>query len=172
MVTIMTENCNSISQEIYDEYVNNINIFSITCECGCTGSMRKHGHYIRCVRFKGERIKLSIQRIRCEKCGQTHALLISIIVPYSQITLEDHIQIIVHQSSKEELESILVDNSRIDDSEVYRIIANFKNHWLQRLLATGLDILSASITEVCIRLYRKQFMQIHLGKVICFCSPT
>lgn len=173
MVTIMAEKCNSLSQEIYDEYVENVNIYSVTCQhCKCTGTMKRYGFYERRVRFKGKVVKIRIQRICCKECGHTHALLLSIMVPYSQIPLEDQIQIIVHRESSEELEKILIDNSLIDDSEVRRIIVNFDCHWLQPLLSTGLGLLSKSLTKTCIRLYTRQFMQIHQGNVICFLPAT
>lgn len=164
MVTIKTEKINIISQNIYDSYVENINIFAITCTCGCKGAMKKYGHYTRSVRFKGCKITLCIQRIRCSVCGRTHSILLSVIVPYSQIPLADQIQIVLHRSSREMIEKILGGNYLIDDSEVYRILRNYDSYWLNRLIAAGVDMLSEHITERCIELYGRQFMQIHLGK--------
>lgn len=62
--------------------------------CGEVGSLRRWGHYLRhlvyvtgCVHgrdgLKTHETVVRVQRVRCSKCGRTHALLWCGIVPYS-----------------------------------------------------------------------------------------
>ncbi|WP_434084494.1 DUF6431 domain-containing protein [Lacrimispora xylanisolvens] len=53
-----------------------------------------HGYYHRSIKSEESVIRLHICRVKCSYCGTTHALLLSSIVPYSQISLSDQVSII------------------------------------------------------------------------------
>ena len=150
MILISTKKFNNFSQENYDKTVSSINLYSVKCTCGCFGCLEKHGHYTRSVRFKSMRIRILVQRVRCKICGRTHAILLSFFVPYSQIPLDDQINIIIYSENKAERDKILEENNLIDDCEVYRIIANFKKHWKERLLSLETTFNDDVLTKKCI----------------------
>ena len=94
MITIPIENCNSFSQKIYDDYVFDLQIHLIKCKCGHCGSLIFYGHYTRSLKLLGLVFSLVIQRVKCNFCGRTHAIIPSLIVPYSQIPREDQQEIL------------------------------------------------------------------------------
>lgn len=93
MITIETEICNPISQTFYDDTVLSLDLNLITCTCGHTGCLVWYGSYTRKLRLEDQVISLKIARVFCNSCHHTHALLLSSIVPYSQISLEVHASI-------------------------------------------------------------------------------
>lgn len=90
MITVITEECNEISQEFYDNTMDSIQTCQFKCSCGHCGCLVGHGSYIRSVKTALGKIPLVIRRVQCRLCHATHALLPSAIVPYSQISLSDH----------------------------------------------------------------------------------
>ena len=172
MVNVFIKKNNIFSQDSYDEIIDGINFNAVNCTCGNIGCLQKYGHYRRTVRYKSMRITIIIQRVICTICGRTHAVLLSCFVPYSQIPLEDQIQIIISRDDKSKRQAVLDENILIDDCEVYRIISNFKQHWEQRLLSLAVNITDESLSAVCILSFFRQFMQIHQGKNSLFILPT
>lgn len=57
-------------------------VFPVTC--GCSGACIRYGSYRRHVKTDGRKLTLQIQRVLCQNCGRSHALLPSALVPYSQ----------------------------------------------------------------------------------------
>lgn len=86
MVSLISLHCNkdilfTYNQSDYDEDIHAINIYSIECPCcGAVGFFSFHAYYFR--HFSNSSTMLKIQRIRCQKCKSTHALLPEIIIPY------------------------------------------------------------------------------------------
>lgn len=159
MVAIFVKDCNTISQEIYDRTINNINFSSLKCTCGHTGCLTRHAYYTRTVRFKSAAVVLTILRVKCKQCGKTHAVLLSSIVPYSQIPLEDQINIIQCYEKGEKYSHVLDENFLIDPREIYLIIQKYLKHWKQRLMSEGISI-CREISIQCFLFFRRQFMQI------------
>ena len=167
MITVLIKKSNTFSQNFYDSIVNNINFCSVTCTCGHTGCLTKHGYYKRSFRFKSHNYTIFILRMKCSQCGHTHAILLSIMVPYSQIPLEDQISIIDAYESGGNIMSVVDENCLIEPQEVYKIIQKYTKLWKQRLLSEALK-LTESITRDCFAAFSMQFMQIRrrLGKLI------
>lgn len=87
MITIKTENYNHISQDFYNKIIDSLDLTLISCTCGHSGSLIRHGSYKRKIPLKDRIITLTVVRVYCKHCGHTHALLLSSFVPYSQIPL-------------------------------------------------------------------------------------
>ena len=171
MVTVRTKNFNTFSQENYDAIVARVQLHQITCTCGHCGSMRKYGHYSRTVWFLGYLISLVIQRIQCQHCGKTHAILLDILIPYSRIPLEDHRQIVVACEAGEDTEPIQEANYYIEDSMVRHIHRQYCRHWKQKLLSENISLL-CDLTLECFRCFGRQFMQIRCTPNILFSPST
>ena len=90
MITVITEECNEISQKLYDTAMDSIQTCQLECSCGHCGCLVGHGGYTRYVKTSMGKIPLAIRRVQCSLCNATHALLLSGIVPYSQVPLSDH----------------------------------------------------------------------------------
>ena len=70
------------NQDSYDSDIRCLNYATIKCpKCGAVGFFHNHGRYSRYL-FNNSDELINIQRIRCEKCLSTHALLPDVIVPY------------------------------------------------------------------------------------------
>ena len=95
MITIKTENYNHISQDFYNKIIDSLDLTLISCTCGHSGSLIRHGSYKRKIPLKDRIITLTVVRVYCKHCGHTHALLLSSFVPYSQIPLTVHISSIL-----------------------------------------------------------------------------
>lgn len=160
MITVIFEECNDFSQDDYDRRIADLPLHRIQCTCGMFGCLIRFGHYKRSVKFKSSLIRLSVQRVFCTHCMVSHALLPSILVPYSQIPLHDQQQILLRSERGLPVDPVMDENLLVDENNVKYIIRQFKKHWRQRLLSASLDLLG-DLTDACISLYSRQFMQIH-----------
>ena len=173
MITVITEECNEISQEFYDDTMDSLQICQLTCSCGHCGCLVGHGHYTRSVKTALGKIPLTVRRLRCGLCHATHALLPSGIVPYSQVPLTDHASIAsFYEDGKDSME-VMVTNPELSPSQVFYILSLYIRFWRQRLLSERLPLSPAySLTQPCIRLFGRQFMQIKKTRNILFVPPT
>ena len=89
MITIFAGNCNQISQSFYDSVIFDLPLHQLTCSCGHSACLSIHGYYRRAVKLPSGTVRLRDCRVKCSECGNTHALLLSSMVPYSQVTLPD-----------------------------------------------------------------------------------
>ena len=70
------------TQDSYDSDIRYLNYATVKCpECGAVGFFHNHGRYPRYL-FNNSDELIRVQRVRCEKCLSTHALLPDVIVPY------------------------------------------------------------------------------------------
>ena len=160
MITYITEKLNTMNQEIYDKCIDSL-LFqrhTIKCSCGHSGCLIIHGNYNRTLKTPFGSIVLRILRFLCKECGKTHALLPDIIVPYSQISVHEHV-LIIKADTTEECESIMENNTLIDESNISYIKSQFKKYWKQRLLAQNIAFDEMLISS-CFHSYGRQFMQI------------
>lgn len=171
MITVLFEDCNTFSQDIYDQAIHAIQLHTVECTCGKKGCLVFYGHYKRHLKYRSEDILLKVQRVLCNECGQTHALLLSEIVPYSQIPLEDQQEILECTENSRSPETILDRNLLIDENNVKYIVRQYKRHWKQRLLSIG-KTLRDRLTVPCLHTFGRQFMQIHRTGNILFVPPT
>lgn len=70
------------SNDNYHDDVKKINYLLLVCpKCKTVGLFHRHAFYNRYL-FNNTEEYITIQRVRCESCGSTHALLPDIIIPY------------------------------------------------------------------------------------------
>lgn len=173
MITILTDNCNPISQILYNNILNTLEQHQLTCTCGHSGCLSVHGYYNRRIKFETSFISLRIRRMICSICKTTHAILLSSIVPYSQISLPDQVAILGCHERSENFASIMQMHPSIDESNIRRVIRQYLCHWLERLLSASLFLCSTKdFVERCFSNFNRQFMQIKRTPNILFFKPT
>lgn len=162
MITIISDNINTFNEISYNKFLDTINYHQLSCSCGMSGCLNKHGHYNRSIKTSDGIITLSILRVKCKHCGKTHAIFPQVIVPYSQILLNDHISIITAYITKASFEPIMMANENIDESNIGYIIGKYLRHWKERIVTIGLSITDdiVFLSKQCIRTFKRQFMQI------------
>lgn len=157
MIIVKTDYDNPITQENYDETVNSIDKEVIKCEnCGHVG-FSKHGSYKRHIKTKNNRISLYIIRFICPECGKTHAVLLSSIIPWSQISLKNTIEIIKLKTEKE-FNKFLDEHISFFIEDIRNVRKRFKKYWKERIISSRID-LDETIFENCIHIFKRQFMQ-------------
>lgn len=98
---------NPLNQKDYDDILSSIQFHQLTCTCGHSACLSVHGYYLRGLKTPDGIIRLRICRLRCHECRRTHALLPSLIVPYSQVSAPDQADIIHFFPDKHALRSLL-----------------------------------------------------------------
>jgi len=171
MITIFSPKIKGFCQKNYNEIIDNLQFHSITCTCGQTGQLIKHGYYTRSIKTPVGLINLKILRVKCKCCKKTHAVLLDFIVPYSRISLKDHLLIIKSYENKQSYDPIMLSNPYIDEGNIAYVIKQYINHWKQRLLAFGL-IINKCIVKNCFSVFKRQFMQIKRCLNILFLETT
>ena len=153
----------SLTQNNYDKFLDSLNFASLECSsCTCSGNCTRHAFYVRNIITEVGKIPLKILRVKCGRCKTTHAILPEGIVPYSQILLEDQIEIITQYEEGVPPHRIVVSNPEIDTWIVVYVIKGYLNHWLMRLLSGSIS-LALEIRELicsCFKHHDRQFMQI------------
>ena len=164
MITIFVQDCNLISQSFYDSVINRIQFHQLTCSCGHSACMTIHGYYHRTIKLPLGPLQLRVCRVRCSECGKTHALLLSSIVPYSQIRTCDQQQICIAFERHFSTSSVCDSNPEIDENNIKSVIRNYRRRWREMLYSLRIS-LSQLIPLICscFALYSAQFMQIHSG---------
>ncbi len=158
MITLNVEKENiELTQELYDTIIRKIDIHSLGCTCG-RHDMVVHSYYSRQVRTESGVIKLDILRVKCKECGKTHAVLLSLIVPYQSVELEIQIQII----KDEDIEALTVNNEAIDEQLVYRIRKRFKTKYKKWMSLNKLSFLD-DLVKLAFRDFKSNYMQISKG---------
>ena len=114
MITILVEDCDHISQNIYDSFIHTMRLHQLTCSCGHSSCLTIHGYYRRNIRDEHSSSILRILRLRCSECGATHAILLSSIVPYSQISFS--VQVNIAEKYDSHLDTVSVCESNPDIS--------------------------------------------------------
>ena len=173
MITIETGFCNPISQSFYDNTVLALDLNLITCTCGHTGCLVWYGSYTRKLRQEDQVISLRISRVFCSSCHHTHALLLSPIVPYSQIPLKVQAAIAQCYEESSGYRQILEEQSCIDENTVSSIIRSFRRHFRERLRSFSVPLFPpAGLVRSCFACFSRSFMQIKNTRNKLFCPPT
>ena len=173
MITLFVEEYNHLTPNFYNNLIANLQFNRITCTCGHSGCLTIHGYYIRHLKTMEGKLPFRICRVICSCCHHTHALLPSSIVPYSQISMKDHVAILSCHESKGRLNKLIDKNPTIDESNCRYIIRCFLKHWKQRLLSEQISISdTANLVCNCFRTFFRQFMQIHCTSNILFINTT
>lgn len=171
MITVLFPSDKPFSDVLYYTFLQNLNLFLIECTCHKKGCLIFYGWYTRKVKLPTELLTLSVQRVRCKECGKTHALIPSLLVPYSQITLKDQQDILILAENGLPPADVMERNTLIDENHVRYIIRQYKKHWKERLLSISLAIRD-SLVIPCLSAFSRQFMQIHKTPNILFKPPT
>lgn len=173
MITIKTENHNHISQDFYNHTINSLDLALIPCCCGHSGCLIRYGSYQRKVRLNEEVCILSITRVYCKSCGHTHALLLSPMVPYSQLPLSVQISIIDAYERGSGFKHILERQLCIDENNIKSVLQSYRSHWRERLRCAILSLSDErSLVAGCFYHFSRQFMQIKTTRNKLFILPT
>ncbi len=173
MITIFVEDYNPITQTFYNNLINSLQLHRLTCTCGHAACLSIHGYYTRFLKKPEGRISFRICRVICSCCHHTHALLPSFMVPYSQISMNEQVEVISAHEAKEGLENLMDRNPSIDESNCRYIIRSFLRHWKQRLLSEKITLSDkAVLCRDCFSSFARQFMQIHCTPNILFLNTT
>jgi len=173
MITLSVDICNPISQKIYNDIISSLQFHQLSCPCGHSGCLIGHGYYNRYIKADGNKVSLKICRVKCKICNTTHALLLASIVPYSQISLEDQIDIVSSYTQSEEGSSVMERNSLIDENNIKSIIRQYRQHWQQRLISEKIPLSPVfDLVKQCFSFLNRQFMQIKCTPNILFLRPT
>lgn len=174
MITLFLYNYKSLSQESYNDLIDQLAIYRIQCSCQCRGSLIRHGFYSRTLKGVAGTFRLRILRVKCTRCGRTHALLPAELVPYSQVSLSCQMAILRHKVGSSEMTFIQDSNPDLDEGCVSRIRRKFRRYWAERLNAERLNVHMDpwDLVRRCFAAYRKQFLQIRaVVNLLCF-VPT
>ena len=173
MITIFVEENNPLTQNFYNNLINNLQFHTLTCTCGHSACLSIHGYYTRSLKTPEGKIPLRICCVICSCCHRTHALLPSSIVPYSQVSTKEHIDIITSYENRKGWESLMNHNPYIDENNCRHIIRTFLGHWKQRLLSGKISLSRMTLLiRDCFSTFSRQFMQIHCTPNILFMNTT
>lgn len=174
MITVTTKECNTFSQDYYNSVIYSLPFHQLTCSCGHRGCLTWHAYYHRTVKFAdGSKLDLKVLRVRCSECGATHAILLSSIVPYSQIPLSVHLDAIeAHENSDGPL-AACTENGSIDENNIKQIIRTYRRYWRQKLLSERIPRSpTRGLVTACFAFYSAQFMQIRSTFNTLYVRPT
>lgn len=173
MITFQTEYCNPISQDFYDNTIFSIDLTLLPCTCGRSGCLIWYGSYSRGLRLGDSFLRLRVARVFCTSCGHSHALLLSQIVPYSQIPLPVHAAAAQAYEDASGYRDILACQPLIDENTISSIIRSYRRHWRQRLISAQLCLSPLrQLVRNCFALFSRPFMQIKSTPNKLFLSPT
>lgn len=173
MITIFEDFCNPISQDSYNKTINSLQFHQLTCTCGHSACLTIHGYYNRDVKSEVHSLTLHICRVKCIYCNKTHALVPSFIVPYSQVSFSDQVDIISSYENSRDYTEIMANTPSIDENCIHSIIRRYILHWLQRILSPKLSISNSfTFIQLCFSHFSRQLMQIKRTPNILFLTPT
>lgn len=173
MITIETENYNHISQDFYDKTINSLNLNQVSCTCGLSGCLTFYGSYKRKVQLPDEILILTVARVYCSACGHTHALLLSSIVPYSQIPAAVQADAIIAAVEGTSIGSVLEIQCCVDESNLRSVIRAYRLHWKERLLSESIPVTPVHLlVRKCFSCFSRAFMQIKSTRNKLFLLPT
>ena len=173
MVTLFVEENNPLTPNFYNNLINSLQFHKLTCTCGHSSCLSIHGYYTRSLKTPVGKCSFRICRVICSCCHHTHALLPSSIVPYSQVSLDEHVDIISSLEDRESRKNLMNHNPSIDESNCRHILRNFLRYWKQRLLSEMISLTDrAVLIRGCFSSFFRQFMQIHCTPNILFTNTT
>lgn len=133
----------------------------LKCSCSRSGCLSIHGYYRRSVMTPSGKVTLSICRVICSECGHTHAILLSSMVPYSQVSAKSQMDIVLAYEGDSPPQSLCSSGDGIDENNIKSVIRRYVKYWRERLIAIGLELrLLSDLISACFSHYSKQFMQI------------
>ena len=162
MITIFVKDCNQISQSFYDSVVFDLPFHQLTCSCSHSACLSVHGYYWRSVKLPSGTLRLRVCRVKCSECGTTHALLLSSMVPFSQIPLSEQQRICNDYEEGRCVSMVCETNPSIDENNVKSILRNYRLCWREKLRSLRICLFPLdTLILSCFSDYSSQFMQIH-----------
>ena len=172
MITLYVEENNPLTPDFYNSVLNSLQFHQLRCPCGHSGCLSIHGYYHRSIKTNDGKMRFRICRVKCELCGHTHAILLSSMVPYSQISFSDHRRIIKDQENRTESRVTLSSALSFDESNYRYIIRMYLRHWKQRLLSERISARDGGLISRCFQFWKRQFMQIKCTPNILLLNTT
>ena len=173
MITIFVEENNPLTPNFYNNLINSLQFHRLTCTCGHSACLSIHGYYTRSLKTPEGKSSFRICRVICSCCYHTHALLPSSMVPYSQVSTEEHVDIISSHEDGKGWEILMEHNPSIDESNCRYIIRSFLLHWKQRILSEKITLTDRTVLiHDCFSAFARHFMQIHCTPNILFTNTT
>lgn len=174
MITVTVQECNDFSQDYYNSIIYSLPFHQLTCSCGHSGCLTTHAYYKRKVKSTdGTVYTLKIVRVKCAECGTTHAILLSSIVPYSQIPFSVQHIIVDAIEKDQDIFAACTDSGSIDENNLKHIKRNYLRHWKQKLISERISLSPIkTLIESCFAFYSAQFMQIRATFNRLFFKPT
>ena len=145
MITIFVEESNPLTPNFYNNLINSLQLHRLTCTCGHSACLSIHGYYTRSLKTPEGKSSFRICRVICSCCHHTHALLPSSMVPYSQISMEEHVEVISCHETKEGWEPLMHRNPSIDEGNCRYIVRSFLKHWKHRLLSGKITLSDSTL---------------------------
>ena len=159
MLTVPIQDFNTFTQEFYNSVISELQLHRLECSCGRFGCLSFHGYYSRSVITPSGKKTLYICRVKCSECGHTHALLLSSMVPYSQIPSKVQQQIVI--AYEDGLDRSNLFSSGIDENNVKSVVRRYVRFWRERLRSARISLEPLSdLIIACFSHYSKQLMQI------------
>lgn len=138
------------------EYINKLDLKDLVCFCGNSRCLTKHAYYPRKVKSCHGTISLKILRVKCSQCNRTHAIILSCMVPHSQILLKQLLEIVKMPSKS--LNDVMISHN-IDEAHIRYIKKQFRLYWKERI--ERLNVLKEDLLpSLCFHHFKLQFMQI------------
>lgn len=173
MITLFVEENNPLTPNFYNYLINNLQFHQLTCPCGHSGCLSIHGYYNRSIKLPEGKVTFRICRVICEHCGHTHSILLSSMVPYSQVSTADHIAIIDNYINHNSKDTVMNSNPYIDESCYRYIIRNYLKYWCEKLRSERLSLSPiCQLIQSCFAYFSRQFMQIKITPNIIFLNTT
>lgn len=159
MLTVIVSDFNTFDQTFYNSVISKLQLHRLKCSCGHSGCLSFHGYYSRSVITPSGKRSLYICRVKCSECGHTHALLLSSMVPYSQIPLI--VQRDIAAACDEGLDRSAVFSSGVDENNVKSVVRRYVRFWRERLRSAGISLEKLTdLIDACFSHYSRQMMQI------------
>lgn len=173
MLTVLVQDFNTFTQSFYNSIIESLQLHMLECTCGHSGCLSFHGKYSRSIITPHGKVTLTIYRVKCSECGHTHALLLSSMVPYSQIPAEDQRIIAEAHDAGIKPHMICTPDSGIYESNFKAVVRRYMKSWKERLRSAGITLGSTpDLSADCFTHYSRQFMQIRGTPNKLFVSPT
>jgi len=172
MITLLVEENNPLTPFFYNDFISKLQFHQLTCPCGISGCLSVHGYYYRSIKTSAGREKFRICRVICSCCGHTHAILLSSMVPYSQISFPDHVSIISNFENDISQTDLMNSNPYIDEGCFRYIVSMYLKYWKERLLSERICLSTGNLIKSCFSCFNRQFMQIKRTSNILFLNTT
>ncbi len=157
MIVINCPSVKIVDQKSYDLIIDEIELATLRCPNCTSVGMHVHAYYERSFISFGLKMKMVIKRVVCPICYKTHALLLSVFVPYTRYDIKIYLKVIERE---EDIESLL-DLFEMSLDTLKRMRRNFKKRWSYVLESERLLIKDSALSLKCIKDLKRQFMQIH-----------